>query len=78
MWVFTFDAPGEPPVIADSRHETQADAERIMAGLTESAPTCNPRNLREEPEDYIPIEERNATPHLFPNGETRHSQLPQG
>jgi len=75
MWVFTADA-GDPPQPRDCRYYlSQAEAQAALDSVLAGAPETNPRNLREEPDDYIPIEERLATPQLFPNGETRYSQL---
>jgi hypothetical protein len=78
MWLYTIDA-GDPPLAVDVRFEDQdrlvAEASYRNAVATRSE--AKPRNYRKMPDDYVPIEERNASPELFPDGITCRSQMPE-
>jgi hypothetical protein len=75
MWVYTIDITSEFSDAADCRFPTQEEAEAHFTLAQSEQADLNPRNLREEPDDYVPIEERNATPQLFPGGITCRSQM---
>jgi hypothetical protein len=77
MWVFTTTVPNsDPPQNRDWRYFSQDEAQAAFDSVQTNVPENNPHNLREESDDYIPIEDREAIPYLFPKGVNRYSQLP--
>ena len=74
MWVFTITADDRREV--DNRFTTRDEAAAVFNCTYRERPDAKARDLREEPDDYVPIEERNASPELFPPGVTCRSQLP--
>ena len=76
MWVYTITEDAATRREVDVRFETRDEAASSFNMVYRERPDSKAKDLREEPEDYVPIEERNASPELFPPGVTCRSQLP--